>query len=168
MQIGAHLGARVIAVGRGDAKMAQAVALGAHSAVRSDAGASAIVEAAGGQIDVVLQAVGESVAMDRLAIDIAGFGGRVVFVGVSQDSFPVYATELIWREIALLGSRGFNRQDIREVIELVRTGALSTQHLTGTQRPLLEADEALRDLREGRVLRTVLIPGNLSPLRKDQ
>jgi Zn-dependent alcohol dehydrogenase len=69
----------------------------------------------------------------------------------------VAATELIWRELSLLGSRGFTKDDILEVIDLVRAGALTTEHLTQSRRPLREADAALDDLRAGRVLRTVLM-----------
>ncbi len=156
VQIGRHLGARVVAVGRSAAKLEQARALGAELTLDSAAGAAAIVEAAGGQIDVVLQCVGENSAMDRLAIDIAGFAARVVYVGVAQQPFAVAATELIWRELALLGSRGFTPEDIAEVLDLVRSGALATDHLTRSRRPLREAEAALEDLRAGRALRTVL------------
>jgi D-arabinose 1-dehydrogenase-like Zn-dependent alcohol dehydrogenase len=83
----------------------------------------------------------------------------VVFVGVSREPFEVSATELIWRELALLGSRGFTVRDVAEVLELVRNGALATEHLTGNRRPLREAAEALADLRAGKVLRTVLEVG---------
>ena len=82
----AQLGATVVAVGRGEAKLAQARELGAHVTAHSSDGAEAIIAAAGGQIDVVLQCVGENTAMDRLAIDIAGYRGRVVFIAVSSDS----------------------------------------------------------------------------------
>jgi len=156
VQIGKFLGAKVIAVGRSQAKLDQAVALGADLTVKSAEGAAAITQAAGGQIDVVLQAVGESSDMDRLAVDIAGYRARVVFVAVSQEPFSVHATELIWRELSLLGSRGFTADDIREVLDLVREGKLHTSHLTRSVRPLSEAAEALADLRAGRTLRTVL------------
>ncbi len=163
VQIGRHLGARVIAIGRGEAKMAQARELGAAEVIASSAGADAIRDLAGGQIDVVLQCVGENTDMDRLAIDIAGYAARVVFVGVSLSAFPISATELIWRELSLHGSRGFTRADIADVIGLVRSGALTTDHLTRNRRPLIEADAALADLRDGRVLRTVLIPDREDP-----
>ncbi len=156
VQIGRHLGATVVAVGRGEAKLAQARELGASITAHSADGAESIISAAGGQIDVVLQCVGENTAMDRLAIDIAGFRGRVVFVAVSQEDFPVRATELIWRELSLKGSRGFTRGDIADVLALVQSGALTTDHLTQNRRPLHEAAEAIADLRSGAVLRTVL------------
>ena len=58
----------------------------------------------------------------------------------------------------MLGSRGFLPEDIAEVIELYLAGAITTEHLTTTRRPLIEANEALADLASGRVLRTVLEP----------
>lgn len=157
VQIGKHLGARVIAVGRSQGKLRLADQLGADVLVSSEQGAAAVVRAAGGQVDVVLQCVGDA-AMDRFALDVAGYLSRVVLVGSSLGTFHVAATELIWKEISLQGSRGFTRKDIVEVVGLVQAGSLSTDHLTGTRRPLTEAAEALEDLTSGRALRTVLQP----------
>lgn len=156
VQIGRHLGARVIAVGRGEAKLDLAARLGADVTVRSADGVDAVVAAAGGQVDVVLQCVGDP-AMDRFAIEVAGFRARVVMVGASLAGFEVAATELIWRELALLGSRAFTRGDIADVVDLVRGGALATAHLTANTRPMVEAQQALDDLRRGEVLRTILV-----------
>lgn len=161
VQIGRHLGARVVAVGRGSMKLEQAARLGAHATVLSEDGAEAVISAAGGHIDVVLQCVGENSAMDRLAIDIAGYRARVVFVGVSQEPFSLSASELIWRELAVLGSRGFTKSDIEAVLDLVRAGELDTDHLTASRRPLSDAEAALEDLREGRVVRTVLMMNHI-------
>ncbi len=44
-------------------------------------------------------------------------------------------------------------RDVAEVLDLVRSGALATGHLTNNRRPLAEAAEALADLRAGKVLR---------------
>lgn len=156
VQIAKHLGAHVVAVGRGAPKMALAERLGADAVVGSDVGVDGIRALAGGQVDVVLQCVG-SPAMDRLAVEVAGFRARVVFVGTSLGRFDLASTELVWRELALLGSRGFTRQDIAEVIELVRAGTLTVDHLVDHQRPLREADRALEDLQDPNVMRTVLI-----------
>jgi len=157
IQVGRHLGATVVAVGRSEAKRTLAARLGAEVVVEVGEDPADIVRAAGGQIDVVLQCVG-SAEMDRLAVDIAGYCARVVMVGSCQEPFALRATDLIWRELAILGSRGFTRQDIAEVIDLHRQGVLTTDHLTGTQRPLSEVALALADLRQGSVLRTVLLP----------
>jgi 2-desacetyl-2-hydroxyethyl bacteriochlorophyllide A dehydrogenase len=157
VQIGRHLGAHVVAVARSAPKLELAQQLGAHAVVSSSEGAQGVVRAAGGQVDVVLQCAGAA-AMDRFAVEVAGYLARVVLVGSSLERFSIAATELIWRELALLGSRGFTRRDIDEVVSLVAEGALTTEHLTSCRRPLDEAAEALEDLRSGRVLRAVLEP----------
>lgn len=156
IQIGKHLGARVVAIGRSTAKLELAEQLGADVLVRSADGPDAVRRAMGSQADVVVQCVGDP-AMDRFAIDIAGFRARVVLVGTSLGHFTASATDFVWRELSLLGSRGFVRQDIVDVIDLVQSGALATEHLTASVRPLDEANAALDDLGSGRALRTVLI-----------
>ena len=160
VQVGKHLGARVVAVTRSEEKLELARSLGADELVQ--AGGDDTVErarrACGGEgADVVIQCVG-SAAADEQAIAIAGFAGRVVFVGSSAEPFRTRAVDLIWRELALLGSRGFTADDIREVIDLYLAGAIRTEHLVERTRPLEEANEALDDLRAGRALRTVLVP----------
>jgi 2-desacetyl-2-hydroxyethyl bacteriochlorophyllide A dehydrogenase len=156
VQIAKHLGAHVVAVGRGAPKMELAERLGADVVVGSNVGADGIRAAAGGQVDVVLQCVG-SPTMDRLAIEVAGFRARVVFVGTSLGRFDLASTELVWRELAVLGSRGFTRQDITDVVDLVRGGTLTVDHLVDHQLPLREADRALQDLKDPSVMRTVLV-----------
>ena len=92
------------------------------------------------------------------AIALATFGGLVVLIGSSSEPFRARAVEICWRELQLLGSRGFTVDDIRAVVDLYLAGAIATDHLTARTRPLAEANEALHDLRAGRVLRSVLVP----------
>lgn len=159
VQVARHLGAAtVVAAGRSRAKLDLAVELGATAALPASAGVAAIREAAGGQVDVVVQCAGESPDADRLAVEVAGHGARVVLVGASLAPFSVSSTDLIWRELTVAGSRGFTRRDIATVLDLVRAGSLTTAHLTGDVRPLADAGTALDDLRAGRVMRTVLVP----------
>ncbi len=58
-----------------------------------------------------------------------------------------------------MGSRGFTPDDIRAVIQLHRLGVISTDHLVQNQRPLEEANRALDDLRDGKVLRSLITFG---------
>jgi D-arabinose 1-dehydrogenase-like Zn-dependent alcohol dehydrogenase len=161
VQLGRHLGARVVAASRGEAKLALARRLGADEAVAigDDATLVARLRAACGEAgpDVVLQCA-SSATLDQLAVDVAGPGGRVALVGASQDRFAIRAVDLIWRELSVMGSRGFTRRDIAEVIDLHRAGAIATDHLVGAVRSLEEGNAALDDLRAGRVLRSVLTP----------
>jgi len=160
VQIGRHLGARVIAISRQRARLDLALALGADEVVQAGDDRHVVArvrELTGGGADVVIQCAG-SAALDEQAVALAGVGGRVAFVGVSKQPFPVLAGDLIWRELTLLGSCRFTRDDIRAVIDLHLAGAISVEHLVQRIRPLAEANEALEDIRHGRVLRSVLVP----------
>jgi D-arabinose 1-dehydrogenase-like Zn-dependent alcohol dehydrogenase len=159
VQIGKHLEARVIAVSRSEARLQLAAELGADHLVRSaDQTVDEVRRLCGGDgADVVVQCAG-SAALDELALAIAGFGGRVVSVGSSTQPFTARSVDFIWRELSLLGSRGFTPQDIRDVIGLFLDGDLRTDHLTRRIRPLEEVNDALADLRSGAVLRSILVP----------
>jgi D-arabinose 1-dehydrogenase-like Zn-dependent alcohol dehydrogenase len=154
VQLGRHLGARVVAVARSEEKRVLAREFGAAEAVPLDAAAEAC-----GALgpDVVVQCA-DSAELDRAAIELAGYGARVVFVGTVPEAFELRASELIWRELALLGSRGFTADDIAEVIDLYLAGAVRVDHLTSRVRPLEEGNQALEDLAAGRVFRSVLVP----------
>jgi S-(hydroxymethyl)glutathione dehydrogenase / alcohol dehydrogenase len=89
---------------------------------------------------------------------MGGPGGRVVLIGASLEPFSVRAVDIFWRELAVLGSRGFVPDDIRDAIDLYLDGTIRVDHLVDAVRPLDEADQALDDLRSGRVLRSVLTP----------
>lgn len=159
VQVARHLGARVIAVSRSASKLELAERLGADHVVSGepDQVAAAVARLTRDGPDVVLQCVG-SAAIDRFAIDLARPGGRVVLVGAATEPIGVRAVDLIWKELIVMGSRGFVPDDIREVIDLHVAGTLTTDHLLGSARPLEEANEALDDLRAGRVLRSVIVP----------
>lgn len=153
-------GCRVIAITRSEAKQALARELGADEVVPADdvdvlAAVRELTDGVGPE--VVVQCVG-SAAQDEQAIAMAGPGGRVVLVGSSTEPMRVRAVDIFWRELQILGSRGFVPADIVDAIELHRAGRISIDHLLEHVRPLSEANEALDDLRSGRVVRTVLVP----------
>lgn len=160
VQIGKAIGARVIAVTRSPAKLLLARRLGADETVAADDGdpVAAVKALTGGYgPDVVIQCVGSAV-VDEQAIAMGGPGGRVVLIGSSLDQFRARAVDIFWRELSVLGSRGFVPEDIRDAIDLYLAGTVTVDHLVESIRPLEEANEALEDLRAGRVLRSVLVP----------
>jgi D-arabinose 1-dehydrogenase-like Zn-dependent alcohol dehydrogenase len=160
VQLGKAFGARVIAVTRSAAKLRLARDLGADEAVPADEGdpvASVKALTGGHGPDVVIQCVG-SAAVDEQAIAMGGPGGRVVLIGSSVEPFRARAVDIFWRELAVLGSRGFVPDDIRDAIDLYLGGTLDVRHLVESVRPLEEANAALEDLRAGRVFRSVLAP----------
>ncbi|MGI9659065.1 MAG: alcohol dehydrogenase catalytic domain-containing protein [Gaiellaceae bacterium] len=159
VQIAKHLGARVVAVSRSEAKLELAKTLGADEVVQSGPNVVERTRAACGGYgpEVVVQCAGSAEA-DQQAVGIVAPGGRVVFVGASMDEFRLTAFQMVIGELSLLGSRGFTPEDIREGIDLYLAGTIRADHLTTSTRPLEEANDALDDLRHGRSLRTVLVP----------
>jgi propanol-preferring alcohol dehydrogenase len=158
VQLGKAMGARVIAVTRSEAKLALARELGADETVAADEGdvvATVRAIAGGYGADVVIQCVG-SAAVDEQAIAMGGPGGRVVLIGSSLDPFRARAVDIFWRELSVLGSRGFVPDDIRDAIALYLDGTLRVEHLVDNVRPLAEANAAVEDLKAGRGFRTVL------------
>lgn len=152
-------GARVVAVSRSAGKLELARRLGADVTVRASGDPVGAVRAATGGLgaDVVLQCVG-SPQQDEQAIAMGGPGARVVLVGASTEPFRARSVDLIWRELSLLGTRGFVPDDIRDAISRYLEGSIVVDHLVADVRPLREANNALEDLRAGRVLRAVLVP----------
>ncbi len=160
VQLAKAMGARVIAVTRSEAKQRLARQLGADVVIGASDGdpVPAVREAAGGHgADVVIQCVGDA-RVDEQAIAMGGPGGRVVLIGAALEPFRVRAAEIFWRELSVLGSRGFIPADIEDAIALYLDGTLSVDHLVEAVRPLADAAEALADLRAGRVFRSVLVP----------
>ncbi len=160
VQLGKAMGATVIAVTRSEAKLRLAIELGADATVAADEGdpVAAVRALTGGYgPDVVIQCAG-SAAVDEQAIAMGGPGGRVVLIGSSLEAFKARAVDIFWRELAILGSRGFVPDDIRDAIDLYLDGTLSVDHLVGSVRPLEAANDALDDLKAGRVFRSVLTP----------
>lgn len=154
VQLAKLLGARVIAVSRSEDKLALARRLGADRAVRLEEAR----DACGGLGPSVVVQCASSAQLDEQAIALAGYGARVVLVGTTLEPFTTRASDLVWRELSVMGSRGFTPDDIRQVIELYIEGRVVTDHMTASIRPLDEANDALDDLRRGQVLRSVLVP----------
>jgi D-arabinose 1-dehydrogenase-like Zn-dependent alcohol dehydrogenase len=160
VQLGKAMGATVIAVTRSEAKLRLARELGADETVAADGGdpVAAVKALTGGHgPDVVIQCVG-SATVDEQAIAMGGPGGRVVLIGASLDHFRARAVDIFWRELAVLGSRGFIPADITDAIDLYLDGTIVVDHLIQAVRPLEAANEALDDLKAGRVFRSVLAP----------
>lgn len=159
VQLGKALGARVIAVSRSAAKLELARRLGADAVVSGAVGdpIEEVRALTGDGPDVVVQCAG-SAAADEQAIAMGGPGGRVVLVGSSLEHFRARAVDILWRELAILGSRGFVPDDIRDAIDLYLDGTLTVDHLLERVRPLEEANAALEDLAAGRVFRSILVP----------
>ncbi|MBB3207278.1 alcohol dehydrogenase [Rhodopirellula rubra] len=77
--------------------------------------------------DVVIDATGNHHSMAR-SLELAAFGGRVVYVGITQQNlnFP-HAPAMHRRELTLMASRNALSRDFTRIIELIEKGTIDTQ-----------------------------------------
>ncbi|WP_188312051.1 alcohol dehydrogenase [Salinarimonas soli] len=140
------------------AKRAAAQAAGASLAV--DPGeegiARRLLERTEGGFAAVIDFVGTQ-STAEFGMSLLRRGGRLVSVGLVGGSVEVALPLLAVRTIMLQGSYVGSLDELKELIDVLRTrGAYP---LPITPRPLDEANAALDDLRAGRVVgRTVLVP----------
>ena len=93
-----------------------------------DGGLGELTRLTGGELaHVVIDATGNHLSMSR-CLSLAAFGGRVVYVGITQAelSFP-HAPVLHRRELTLLASRNAVPGDFTRIIGLIEQGEIDTR-----------------------------------------
>jgi propanol-preferring alcohol dehydrogenase len=83
-------------------------------------------------------------------------GGRVVCGGIHMSDIPRFPYSLLWEERQVLSVANLTREDAREFLAVAPEAGV---HAEVTRYPLARANDALSDLREGRLQgAAVLIP----------
>jgi len=149
-QVAARRGMRVHAFTRRGDEAAQDLArrLGACWAGSSDDRPPTELDAA-----ILFAPAGELVP---LALSAVRKGGRVVCGGIHMSDIPSFPYERLWGERTITSVANLTRRDAREFMDRVAGMPLE---VTTTAYPLARANEALADLREGRLVgAAVLVP----------
>lgn len=163
VELGAAMGAEVIAVARGAEKLAVAKAAGATHVLDSETvDLRAEVKALGGA-DVVFDAVGGDGF--KAAMRAINPGGRLVVIGFASGDIPqIPANHLLVKNIDAIGFYwgGYLKwaperlaKSLSQLMAMYEAGALSP-HI-GAQRPLAEAGDALELLRSRKVAGKVVV-----------
>jgi propanol-preferring alcohol dehydrogenase len=141
-QVAAHEGRRVFAFTREGDDEGQAFAreLGAEWAGASGEAPPEPLDAA-----IVFAPVG---ALMIEALRVVDRGGRVVSAGIHMSDIPAFPYSMLWEERTLTSVANLTRRDGEELLELAPRVPVRTEVTTY---PLLQANEALEDLRGGRV-----------------
>jgi alcohol dehydrogenase, propanol-preferring len=83
-------------------------------------------------------------------------GGRVVCAGIHMSDIPSFPYDILWQEREIKSVANLTRQDGEEFFKIVPKARIQTQT---TSYPLVRANEALADLRSGRLHgAAVLVP----------
>lgn len=157
---GIRAGAKVIAVDIDDAKLDMIRSLGVPYAINSKKEnlSGRVAEITGGHGPaVILEAIGLPETFVA-AVDLVAYSGRVVFVGYAKAPVTFDTKYFVLKEISIRGSRGSEKPDFEQAVELLRSGAFPVDRLITREFPFSEAGAALelwnRD--PGRVSRLVV------------
>jgi len=149
-QVAKWQGRRVYAFTRQGDKAAQdfARSLGAVWAGGSDEPPPELLDAA-----IIFAPVGSLVPA---ALKAVKKGGRVICGGIHMSDIPSFPYALLWEERCIQSVANLTRQDAREFLDIAPQAEIKAEV---TRYPLTRANEALSDLRDGRLQgAAVLIP----------
>ncbi|MGH7945177.1 MAG: zinc-binding dehydrogenase [Opitutaceae bacterium] len=139
LEVAKHRGAHVVITDINEDRLAFARELGARTIKADDQLAATVIEqTAGDGADIVIEATGNSRAIEQ-AVDLVAPGGRVVVVGLVKKGVGVTLPGLDFtrKEVNLLGSR--NSVDcFPEALALLASGAVKYPGIA-TRLPLWEA-----------------------------
>ncbi|MGH6976860.1 MAG: zinc-binding dehydrogenase, partial [Stellaceae bacterium] len=135
-----------------------AIAAGALAAIdpKADKPGRAIRAAANGAVAAAIDLVGASETA-QLGIEALARGGKYIVVGLMGGDVTLSLPLLPIRSITVEGMLVGTLAEFREVMDLVATGKVEPMPLI--ERPLSRVNEALGDLRAGRIYgRAMLTP----------
>lgn len=141
----AHAGADVIAVDTSPGKEQIARAMGARHFIPATGEAllAAVMELTSGDgADLLIEAVGSPDTF-TMAVDLAAFTGRVVYVGYSKAPVTYETKFFNLKELDIFGSRNASREDFTTAIAAIEAMGEQADMLITREFQLLEADRAL-------------------------
>ena len=152
VQISRLLGAqKIIVVDPREGQLERATQMGADLTIdpQQTAPVEAIQEATGGLgVDVAAEFVGlqETIAQ---CVESVVMGGRVVVAGLGADPINIVPpTEFVRKGISFLGSYGFTKRNIEQLVQLAASGRLNLEESITHTFPLEEVNTALEYLHE--------------------
>jgi propanol-preferring alcohol dehydrogenase len=105
---------------------------------------------------IIFAPVGELVP---LALRAVKKGGRVVCGGIHMSDIPAFPYQILWEERQLVSVANLTRRDASDFLPVARSAHV---HTSTTVYPLERANEAIADLRQGRLQgAAVLVPDQL-------
>src|SRR5438094_1228362 len=121
IKIASHLGARVFATSRSEAKRKRALEIGAEAVFDSSEFSKPVREATDGGVDVVFEHVGPATLGESMRSVV--LGGRVVLCGsTSGVKAEITMPRLFWGQMDLLGSTMGNVGEFQAVLDAIDEG----------------------------------------------
>ena len=142
IKIARHLGARVFATSRSEAKRKRALEIGAEAVFDSSEFSKPVREATDGGVDVVFEHVGPATLGESMRSVV--LGGRVVLCGsTSGVKAEITMPRLFWGQMDLLGSTMGNVGEFQAVLDAIDGGL---RPVVDSVYPLADVQAALERL----------------------
>lgn len=91
----------------------------------------------------------------EIAIKTVRDGGKIVVFASTPDSFPFPNNEIYYRELTVMGSYSPDLCDMRESLELLRSGRVKVDGLSTVYR-LEELEQAIRDTKNAKIMKAYI------------
>ncbi len=160
VQMTAAIGARVIAIGRKQWKLAKAEEYGAAEIINTgevDSIDRAVRRLTRGGVDISIDVSGLA-QMIESACRATRPGGSIIVVGFSFEKIQLSVNRLMWQELNVLGSKNYRLSDMPAIIGLVKNRVVQPDKIVSHRFKLEEINEAYRMLERGEMLRGIVIP----------
>ncbi len=145
--LGRAMGARVFVTSRHEAKLQQALDLGAEAGFSSDGQFSGDVkDATGGGVDVVVDNVGPD-TFDQSLRSLRKGGRLIVSGGTSGTDVSLKIPYLFFKQVEIIGSTMFDEDEFEEVTALVASGGVPV--VIDSVYPFEALPDALERMRRG-------------------
>lgn len=153
--------AKIIAVSRSDTKKKLALETGADYYVNSDDEKQALNEIQtitnGKGADVVIDAAGFS-GTYNFAVGCCKKGGKIVALGYNGTHLEFPITNLIFKEIQLIGSTGF-AEESSMVLDYISNGKIKLDKIISNKFPLEQTQIAFESVYNGNEIKVIINPG---------
>ncbi|MEM2983479.1 MAG: zinc-binding dehydrogenase [Candidatus Bathyarchaeia archaeon] len=113
----------------------------------------------GGNVDVVIDCAGSHLTPDQGLRMLKRFNGRLVVVALYERQTDLDLNLSVIKHVNIYGSWGWNGDDFRKAIDLLKTGRIRRRDLISHKYPLEEIDKAFEiQSRPDLSIRVIIIP----------
>lgn len=91
----------------------------------------------------------------EIAVKTVRDGGKIVVFASTPNSFPIPNNEIYYRELTVMGSYSPDLCDMRESLELLRSGRVKVMGLS-TVYPLEGLEDAIRDTKSAKIMKAFI------------
>jgi D-arabinose 1-dehydrogenase-like Zn-dependent alcohol dehydrogenase len=158
VQIAALTGAEVIACDIDENKLKIALELGAKYAVNpAKISVKDFLKQNKLNIDAAFEVIGKPETIEA-AYKSLGVTGRLCIIGYTNQNISINPAKIMFFEQEIIGSIGSSPKDYYKIIELVKKRKIKLDKLISNRYGLEEINKAFDELREGKVLRNIILP----------